>query len=95
MSPSFPLIEQYSKNSDVAPGNAQGGRSSQTKDDASNNAGPLSKGTDGDANIPAKSFIMDDKGEMRGSLKIYIKLDLEADIRVIAKVKGDIAIGLL
>ena len=38
---------------------------------------------------------MDDKGEMRGSLKIYIKLDLEADIRVIAKVKGDIAIGLL
>lgn len=99
MSPSFPLIEQYSKNSDVAPGNAQGGRLSQTKDDASNNAGPLSQGpaagTEGDANKLAKSFIMDDKGEMRGSLKIYIKLDLEADIRVIAKVKGDIAIGLL
>ena len=33
--------------------------------------------------------------DVKGSLKIHIKIDLEADIRVIAKVKGDIAIGLL
>jgi len=33
--------------------------------------------------------------EVKGSLKIHIKIDLEADIRVIAKIKGDIAIGLL
>lgn len=33
--------------------------------------------------------------DVNGSLKIHIKIDLEADIRVIAKVKGDIAIGLL
>ena len=35
------------------------------------------------------------KDEVNGSLKIHIKIDLEADIRIIAKVKGDIAIGLL
>jgi hypothetical protein len=28
-------------------------------------------------------------------LKVHNKLDLEADIRIIAKIKGDIAIGLL
>ena len=33
--------------------------------------------------------------DVKGSLKIHIKLNLEADIRVIAKIKGDIAIGLL
>ena len=33
--------------------------------------------------------------DVRGSLKIHIKLDLEADIRIVARLKGDIAIGLL
>ncbi|KAJ4384930.1 hypothetical protein N0V86_000534 [Didymella sp. IMI 355093] len=33
--------------------------------------------------------------DVKGSLKVHIKLNLEADIRIIAKIKGDIAIGLL
>jgi len=33
--------------------------------------------------------------QMGGSLKVHIRLNLEVDIRVIAKVKGDIAIGIL
>lgn len=39
-------------------------------------------------------FGLDNK-DVKGSLKVHIKLDLEADIRIIAKIKGDIAIGLL
>ncbi|XPS72804.1 hypothetical protein M3J09_004965 [Ascochyta lentis] len=46
---------------------------------------------DKDANA---GFGLDNK-DVKGSLKIHIKLDLEADIRIIAKIKGDIAIGLL
>jgi len=33
--------------------------------------------------------------DMGGSLKVHIRLNLEVDIRIIAKVKGDIAIGIL
>lgn len=33
--------------------------------------------------------------DMGGSLKVHIRLNLEVDVRVIAKVKGDIAIGIL
>jgi len=33
--------------------------------------------------------------DMGGSLKVHVRLSLEVDIRVIAKVKGDIAIGIL
>jgi hypothetical protein len=32
---------------------------------------------------------------MGGNLKAYVRLNLEADVRVIAKVKGDIVIGIL
>ena len=32
---------------------------------------------------------------MGGSLKVHIRLNIEVDIRVIAKVKGDIAVGIL
>ncbi|KAJ4404263.1 hypothetical protein N0V91_005956 [Didymella pomorum] len=39
-------------------------------------------------------FGMDNK-DVEGSLKVHNRLDLEADIRIIAKIKGDIAIGLL
>lgn len=39
-------------------------------------------------------FGLDNK-DVKGSLKVHIKLDLEADIRIIAKIKGDVAIGLL
>jgi hypothetical protein len=33
--------------------------------------------------------------DMGGSLKVHIRLNIEVDVRVIAKVKGDIAIGIL
>lgn len=36
-----------------------------------------------------------DTDAMAGSLKIHIKLALEVDIRIIARLKGDIAIGIL
>jgi len=32
---------------------------------------------------------------VKGSLKVHIKLDLEADIKVYARIRGDIAIGIL
>ena len=32
---------------------------------------------------------------MAGSLKIHVKLNLELDIQVVAKLKGDIVIGIL
>lgn len=40
-------------------------------------------------------FGLENGKDVKGSLKIHIKLDLEADIRIIARVKGDIAIGIL
>ncbi|KAH7412032.1 hypothetical protein DE146DRAFT_751174 [Phaeosphaeria sp. MPI-PUGE-AT-0046c] len=33
--------------------------------------------------------------DVKGSLKVHIKLDLDVDIRIQARIKGDIAIGLL
>lgn len=36
-----------------------------------------------------------DTDAMAGSLKIHVKLALEVDIRIIARLKGDIAIGIL
>ncbi len=54
---------------------------------------PTSGSTTGDKDANA-GFGLDNK-DVKGSLKVHIKLDLEADIRIIAKIKGDIAIGLL
>jgi len=36
-----------------------------------------------------------DTEDMSGSLKVHVKLALEVDIRIIARLKGDIAIGIL
>jgi hypothetical protein len=33
--------------------------------------------------------------DVKGSLKVHIKLDLDVDIHITARIKGDIAIGLL
>jgi hypothetical protein len=33
--------------------------------------------------------------DVKGSLKVHITLDLEADIKVYARIRGDIAIGIL
>jgi hypothetical protein len=37
----------------------------------------------------------DEVKDMGGSLKVHVRLNIEVDVRVIAKVKGDIAIGIL
>ena len=37
----------------------------------------------------------EDKDDIAGTLKVHLKLALDADIRVIAALKGDIAIGIL
>ena len=33
--------------------------------------------------------------DMGGSLKIHVKLALELDVQVVAKLKGDIVVGIL
>lgn len=48
----------------------------------------------GDATEPPK-LDPKDVEDVKGSLKVHIKLNLEVDIRIIAKLKGDIAIGIL
>lgn len=40
-------------------------------------------------------FSKDDIKNMGGSLKIHARIGLQIDIRVIAKINGDIAIGIL
>lgn len=50
-------------------------------------------GEDKDANA---GFGLDNfEKDVKGSLKVHIKLDLDVDIRIQARIKGDIAIGLL
>jgi hypothetical protein len=50
-----------------------------------------SEDKDKDAGFGLENFHKD----VKGSLKVHIKLDLEVDIKIIARIKGDIAIGLL
>ncbi|KAK7734465.1 hypothetical protein SLS57_000159 [Botryosphaeria dothidea] len=94
---------------DASAGNAPGGRSGDLKNLASpdNATGAvanaasalpaLGSGNNGNSgNSEGKSEGFGLSGEdVKGSLKIHLKLDLEADIRVTARVRGDIAIGLL
>ena len=56
--------------------------------EGSGTGGALTKGSPTDI---TKEAVKD----MGGTIKIHVRLNLEVDIRVIAKVKGDIAIGLL
>jgi hypothetical protein len=42
-----------------------------------------------------EGFGLDNGSDVKGSLKVHIKLDLEADIKIYARIKGDIAIGIL
>ena len=53
------------------------------------------KGNNEDDEEDDEGFGLDNGKDVKGSLKVHIKLDLEADIRIIARVKGDIAIGIL
>ncbi|KAF2623857.1 hypothetical protein BU25DRAFT_414022 [Macroventuria anomochaeta] len=59
-----------------------------------NNSVGNATGSNNDDKDKNAGFGLDNK-DVKGSLKVHIKLDLEADIRIIAKIKGDIAIGLL
>ncbi|KAJ8114100.1 hypothetical protein OPT61_g3934 [Boeremia exigua] len=80
-------------------GNAPGGRGGPASalggDPVGGALSSLGGGNDstGDKDTNA-GFGLDGK-DVKGSLKVHIKLDLEADIRIIARIKGDIAIGLL
>lgn len=49
------------------------------------------KDKDANAGFGLENFDKD----VKGSLKVHIKLDLDVDIRIQARIKGDIAIGLL
>ena len=49
------------------------------------------KDKDANAGFGLENFDKD----VKGSLKVHIKLDLDVDIRITARIKGDIAIGLL
>ena len=42
-----------------------------------------------------EGFGLDNGSDVKGSLKVHIKLDLEADIKIYARIRGDIAIGIL
>ncbi|EXJ68551.1 uncharacterized protein A1O5_08344 [Cladophialophora psammophila CBS 110553] len=64
------------------------------------NSGEVTKPGEGDVgdNTPdyiPKGFSKKDIQNMGGSLKVHVRLALEVDIRVIAKVKGDICLGIL
>ncbi|KAF2133744.1 hypothetical protein P153DRAFT_392402 [Dothidotthia symphoricarpi CBS 119687] len=83
----------------TATGNAPGGRGLGDIGDVGSSLGGLTKGVpvgkDGNKLKDVdEGFGLDNK-DVKGSLKVHIKLDLEADIRIIARIKGDIAIGLL
>jgi hypothetical protein len=83
-----------------APGNRNAGDVSDTLSPISKapsgvvgSSQPSGEPKDKDANA---GFGLDNKDkDVKGSLKVHIKLDLEVDIRIIARIKGDIAIGLL
>jgi hypothetical protein len=82
-------------------GNAGGSR--RDLGDVGNTTGAVSNLAGGSNNNSGESgrnkdnegFGLDNGKDVKGSLKVHIKLDLEADIRITAKIKGDIAIGLL
>lgn len=85
-------------------GNATGNRAdglldndtlgSVTKAAPNGAAGPAAdppKDKDANAGFGLDNFEKD----VKGSLKVHIKLDLDVDIHITARIKGDIAIGLL
>lgn len=49
------------------------------------------KDKDANAGFGVENFHKD----VKGSLKVHIRLDLDVDIHITARIKGDIAIGLL
>jgi hypothetical protein len=53
--------------------------------------GDPTKDKDANAGFGLENFEKD----VKGSLKVHIKLDLDVDIHITARIKGDIAIGLL
>ncbi|KAF2029609.1 hypothetical protein EK21DRAFT_112819 [Setomelanomma holmii] len=72
-------------------GDTLGGVSKAPAGPATNSSDSPKEDKDANAGFGLENFSKD----VKGSLKVHIKLDLEADIRIIARIKGDIAIGLL
>lgn len=68
--------------------NATGGRNEIAKP-------PTTTAADKTPDYIPPGFSQEDIKQMGGSLKVHVRLALEVDVRVIAKVKGDIAIGIL
>ena len=64
----------------------------QVTNAAGGRADEVNKTTDG-ALKTVQGLTKADTDDVTGSLKIHVKLNLEVDIRIIAKLKGDIAIG--
>jgi len=66
-------------------------------DDQNPPAGRIGDGEEerGPTNAGPTAITKQDVKDMGGSLKVHIRLNLEVDVRVIAKIKGDIAIGIL
>lgn len=56
---------------------------------------PIATNAEGNHTEGAPAGFGFDNKDVKGSLKVHIKLDLEANIQIIARIKGDIAIGLL
>ncbi|KAF1937694.1 hypothetical protein EJ02DRAFT_458535 [Clathrospora elynae] len=83
-----------------ATGNAPGGRGLGEVGSALGSVAPTpgiprSKNTEGNSTAKTDEGFGLNGEDVKGSLKVHIKLDLEADIRIIARIKGDIAIGML
>ncbi|EON64999.1 hypothetical protein W97_04234 [Coniosporium apollinis CBS 100218] len=78
------------------PARAEGGRKDADAGGEQAEAGAIQSAPKGlGLDKPDQGVPMFDAEDVKGSLKIHIKLNLEADIRIIARVKGDIAIGIL
>jgi len=83
------LTDDLNDTLDSAPGGRKGGVGDLTKNNDD------STGSDVVPDYIPKGFSKEDIKNMGGSLKVHVRLALEVDIRVIAKVKGDICIGIL
>ncbi|KAJ9645118.1 hypothetical protein H2201_001086 [Coniosporium apollinis] len=78
------------------PARAEGGRKEADTGSQQAEAGALQSAPKGlGLDKPDQGVPMFDAEDVKGSLKIHIKLNLDADIRIIARIKGDIAIGIL
>jgi hypothetical protein len=75
--------------------NPPGNRNASDAGGAVAKAGDAATGTTEDKDKNAGFGLEHFDKDVKGSLKVHIKLDLDVDIHITARIKGDIAIGLL